>query len=80
MSSLESQLAQSQQIVAELQLQVANLEGERQRMEQALQGAHAEIQTLRGSAGYSQVVFGTSRRITTTNSLSALQSALLFVI
>ena len=51
MQSLESQLDQSQQRVLELQRQVASLQGERQQLEQALQGAHAEIQTLRGVAG-----------------------------
>ncbi len=51
MSSLESQLTQSQRTVGDLQLQVASLEAERQQLEQALQGAHAEIQTLHGSVG-----------------------------
>lgn len=51
MQSLESQLEQSQQRVSELQLQVASLQSERQLLEQALQGAHGEIQTLRGVAG-----------------------------
>ena len=50
-ASLESQLSQSQRAAADLQLQVSSLETERQQLEQALQGAHAEIQTLRGSAG-----------------------------
>ena len=54
MKALESQLDQSQQKVSELQLQVAGLQSERQQLEQALQGAHAEIQTLRGGAGYSR--------------------------
>lgn len=49
--ALEAQLSQSQQTASELQLQVASLQGERQQLEQALQGAHAEIQTLRGTAG-----------------------------
>ena len=48
---LESPLNQSQQMVSELQLQVASLQGEKQQLEQALQGAHAEIQTLHGVAG-----------------------------
>ena len=51
MASLQSQLSQSQQTVSELQLQVAGLEAERQQLEQALQGAHAEIKTLQGSPG-----------------------------
>ena len=51
MQSLESQLDQSQQRVSELQLQAASLQSEKQQLEQALQGAHAEIQTLRGVAG-----------------------------
>jgi len=51
MASLESQLSQSQRTAADLQLQVSSLETERQQLEQALQGAHAEIQTLRGTAG-----------------------------
>ena len=56
MKTLESQLDQSQQKVLELQLQVAGLQSERQQLEKALQGAHAEIQTLRGVAGYSRNV------------------------
>lgn len=51
MQSIDSQLDESQQRVSELQLQVASLQGERQQLEQALQGAHAEIQTLRGAPG-----------------------------
>ena len=59
MASLEAQLSQSQQTVADLQLQVSSLEGERQQLEQALQGAHAEMQTLRdGSVGYGKAVCG----------------------
>ena len=51
MSSLEAQLSQSQGTAVDLQLQVASLEAERQQLEQALQGAHAEIQILRSSGG-----------------------------
>ena len=40
---LEAQLSQSQSTAADLQLQVASLEAERKQLEQALQGAHAEI-------------------------------------
>ncbi|KAL3159299.1 Centrosomal protein 135kDa, isoform B [Trebouxia sp. C0010 RCD-2024] len=52
-AALQAQLSQSQQTASELQLQVASLQGERQQLEQALQGAHAENQTLRGTAGHS---------------------------
>ncbi|DBA89546.1 hypothetical protein WJX79_004564 [Trebouxia sp. C0005] len=72
-ASLESQLSQSQRTATDLQLQVSSLETERQQLEQALQGAHAEIQTLRGSAGSRP---GTSLLEMPTASTRELQEAL----